>query len=107
MQNTERIAELEADNARLRATIAELEQQVQTLLAQVQDLQGPRHKDSHNSSKPPSSDGLRRPPKSLRKRSGKKPGGQPDHLGHTLKLVATPDQVVELRPETCAQCQAP
>src|SRR5271165_3486336 len=65
----ERIAELEAENAALR-------EQVTVLAAQVQDVQARLSKDSHNSSKPPSSDGLARKAKSLRRRSGKKPGGE-------------------------------
>jgi Family of unknown function (DUF6444) len=57
-----RIAELEAENAVLRARVAELEAQ----------LRG----NSRNSSKPPSSDGLGKPaPKSLRGKSGRRSGG--------------------------------
>jgi transposase len=93
-----RIAELEAENAALRA-------QVEALAAQVRDLQAHAAKDSHNSGKPPSSDGLKRRTKSLRKPSGKKPGGQLGHRGETLHLVATPDAVVEHRPAVCAGCQ--
>ena len=63
-------------------------------------------KDSHNSGKPPSTDGLKRKTKSLRKPSGKKAGGQLGHRGETLHLVATPDAVVEHRPAVCPVCQA-
>jgi len=94
-----RIAELEAENAGLRA-------RVEALAAQVQELQARLAKDSRNSGKPPSSDGLGRKAKSLRKRSGKKPGGQLGHRGQTLRLVAAPDAVVEHRPVACAHCQA-
>jgi len=93
-----RIVELEAENATLR-------ERVEALAAQVQELQARLAKDSHNSSKPPSSDGLRRKPKSLRKPSGKKAGGQLGHRGETLHVVATPDVVVEHRPVVCAVCQ--
>ncbi len=99
-----RIAELEAENASLR-------EQVQVLAAHVQELQARLAKDSHNSGKPPSSDGLARPPrprrtKSLRTPSGKKAGGQVGHRGATLQLVATAqaDAVVEHRPAVCAAC---
>jgi transposase len=94
------IAQLQAENADLRV-------QVQALLARVQELEGRLAKDSHTSSKPPSSDGLRRKTRSLRQRSGKKPGGQPGHRGSTLPLVARPDQVVTYQPVMCSTCQTP
>ena len=75
-------------------------------LERVCELEGQLAKDSHNSSKPPSSDGLARKPKSLRRKSAKKPGGQLGHRGQTLRLQATPDVVVEHRPTVCAGCQA-
>jgi transposase len=100
MTPDERIAQLEAENARQREQIA-------ALAARVQELEARLAKDSHNSSKAPSSDGLARKTKSLRKRSGKKPGGQLGHRGETLRLVATPDAVVEHRPAVCSSCRAP
>ena len=100
MTPEERNAELEAENAALR-------EQVRALLERVQELEARRAKDSHNSSKPPSSDGLKRKTKSLRTKSGKKPGGQLGHRGETLRLVAVPDAVVEHRPSHCPQCQTP
>ena len=95
------------ENAFLRAQNAALREQVASLTARVQELEAQLAKDSHNSSKPPSSDGLRRKTRSLRGRSGKKPDGQLGHRGETLRLVARPDAVVEHRPAICAQCQAP
>lgn len=113
MTSEERIAELEAENAALRTQVSELaglREQVATLLARVQELEGRLAKDSHNSGKPPSSDGLARKPhrtKSLRTASGKKAGGQLGHRGQTLRLLATPDVVVEHRPAVCVACQTP
>ena len=98
---------LHEEIAALKALNAELVAQVEELAAQNAELRARLAKDSHNSGKPPSSDGLGRKTKSLRRRSGKKPGGQLGHRGETLHLVATPDAVVEHRPAVCAQCQAP
>jgi transposase len=100
MTAEERIAELEA-------LVAQQSEQIAQLSAYIRELEGRLAKDSHNSSKPPSSDGLLRKTTSLRRRSGKKPGGQLGHRGETLKLQATPDVVVEHRPTHCSQCQAP
>lgn len=62
--------------------------------------------NSQNSNKPPSSDGLAKPkPKSLRKSSGKKAGGQKGHVGHTLKMVDKPDHIVSHAVEHCAGCE--
>ncbi len=64
-------------------------------------------KDSHNSSKPPSSDGFSKKPRSLRRSSGRKPGGQPGHEGTTLRQIANPDpQIVHPLPEVCDACGA-
>jgi transposase len=104
----DRLAEVEAENAALRADNAGLGAQVQALLGRIEELEARLAKDSHNSSKPPSSDPLgRKRPRSPRRRSGKKPGGQLGHRGETLHLVAAPDEVVEHRPSVCMACQAP
>jgi Family of unknown function (DUF6444)/Transposase IS66 family len=100
MSAEERIAELEA-------TIAQLREQVAQQEVYIRDLEARVAKDSHNSSKPPSSDGLKRKTKCLRHKSGKKPGGQLGHRGETVHLLAIPDEVVEHRPAVCPQCQTP
>jgi transposase len=99
-----RIAALEAEDARLRAEVAAAHETITTLSAQVtalservKELEGQQATDSHNNSKPPSSDGPRRVPRSLRGTSGKKPGGQPEYPGTSLRLVDTPDRRVEGR----------
>jgi transposase len=90
----------------LRANQVRLEQQVQALTARLAELEARLNKDSHNSHQPPSSDGpAKRPrPRSLRKRSGKKRGGQTGHPGVTRVLVDKPDQVVRHVPTHCAGC---
>jgi plasmid stabilization system protein ParE len=108
MRHEDVIAILTAENARQREQIADLAAQNAELAARVvQALEARLAKDSHTSSKPPSSDGLGRKTRSLRRRSGKKPRGQLGHRGETLRLVATPDAVVAHRPTVCAARQAP
>jgi transposase len=104
----------EARIAKLEGIIAQQQHQLDLTLAQnaalqarVEELEARLAKDSHNSNKPPSSDGLVRKTKSLRRRSGKKPGGQIGHRGDTLRLVVPPDTVVEHRPQVCSSCQRP
>lgn len=89
--------------------IAELEGQLAglvTLQARVQELEDRLATNSHNSSKPPSSDGPggKPHPKSQRVPSGRKPGGQPGHVGHTLQLVDEPDEVQVHAPAHCPAC---
>lgn len=58
------------EESALRAENSALREQVHALVARVRELEARLAKDSHNSSKPPSSDGLRRKPKSLREKRG-------------------------------------
>jgi transposase len=79
--------------------IGQLEQRVQSLEDQLA-------KNSNNSSKPPSSDGLGKgKTKSLRQASGKAVGGQKGHAGQTLKAVEKPDETVVHAVASCQQCQ--
>lgn len=82
------------------------EDQVASLERRIRSLEAARKKDSHNSSKPPSSDvvrGLRRP-KSLRGKSGKRPGGQPGHPGRTLEMSEVPDVILPHSATHCTSC---
>ena len=87
-----RVVVLEAESAALQTENAALRARLGT--------------DSHNSSKPPSSDGpgSRPQPKSQRVVSGRKAGGQPGHAGQTLRLVEDPDEVAVHRPAHCRVC---
>jgi transposase len=100
-------ARVEAELARERAENASLRQQMEQLWARLREVEGQLAKDSHNSSKPPSSDGPGRIPQSLRHRSQRKTGGQPGHAGHSLLQVASPDEVARHRPLVCCHCQEP
>jgi transposase len=84
--------------------IERLETTIRVLSERVVELENQGAKNSRNSGKPPSSDGLRKAPKSLRTKSGKKAGGQRGHEGTTLKRVVDPDAVVMHEVGTCEHC---
>ena len=89
------IAALRAENLALKQEVADLRRQL--------------GKNSSNSSKPPSSDGLAKKPRiagSLRGRSGKTSGGQPGHRGDTLRPVPKPDKIENHEATQCKHCQA-
>jgi transposase len=98
MTKDEELEQLQQENTALREQVALLSERISVLEAQLA-------KDSHNSHLPPSSDRFHRQPKSLRKKSGKKLGGQVGHAGNTLKLSPTPDQVIVHPVECCQHCQ--
>src|SRR5260370_575255 len=79
-----------------------LEGLIEALQERINTLERQQANDSHNSSLPPSSDRFVRAPKSLRTKSGKKPGGQPGHRGHHLRQVQTPDEVL-IHPGLCCE----
>ena len=76
------------------------------LAERIQKLEDQLAKNSRNSGKPPSSDGLDKlAPRSLRKRSRRKSGGQPGHAGHKLEMVKKPDHIKKYKVVKCAHCQ--
>ena len=77
------------------------------VVERIQKLEDQLARNSRNSGKPPSSDGYDQPaprPKSLRKRSRRKSGGQPGHPGETLRMVEKPDIVKVHRVQECQHC---
>ena len=113
-----RVAELEELNARLReaaaardelaaAQLAARDAQIAALAAQVEELRRRLDKDSSTSSKPPSSDSpYKKEPRdrSLRGRSGRRPGKQPGAQSSTLKQSPHPDDTVLCGPAACGCC---
>ena len=97
----ERVKELEE----LRRENSALREEGRRLQEQLLALQEQLAKNSRNSSRPPSADHFHRQPKSLREKSGKKPGGQAGHQGHHLSLVDTPDHLEVYPVHHCASCQ--
>ena len=96
--------------AELEALVAAQAQRITELEALVAELRARLDQNSRNSSKPPSSDGYDKPPaeknkkRSLRRRSGRKPGGQPGHTGHHLQRREDPDRVVLHEVKVCECC---
>lgn len=107
-----RVLELQDQNEKLTAKIQSLENQIRELKLKqaVQDdekkmLVRQVNMNSSNSSKPPSTDGFRRPKqRSLRENSGLKQGGQPGHAGRNIVLPHNPDKQVEHYPQKCFEC---
>ena len=100
------IDQLRQANASLVAANAEQARLIATLQARVAELERRVGKDSSNSSRPPSQDGLGKPPAPRRERrgEGRRPGKQPGAPGAHLAQVPDPDQVVVHRPQRCQGC---
>jgi transposase len=90
----------------LAALVAVQAKRIAELEAEIAELRRQLGQTSLNSSRPPSTDSpfAKPAPKSLRRRSGRKPGGQPGHPGSTLRLVEDPDEVMAHEPGACAGC---
>ena len=101
MTDKENILELQGIIAQQSQQIKLLEDKVLLLLEQIQKLS--IKKDSHNSSLAPSTDIFKKN-QSLRPKSLLKTGGQPGHKGSTLKMSATPDEIIELKSNYCTSC---
>src|SRR6266568_8970589 len=109
MTKDEELQALREENRTLKALVAQLlplKEPLAQAQARIKDLEDRLAQDSCTSSKPPSSDRLGRLPRSSRRPSGKRPGGQAGHPGHTLTMVEQPDTVLRHRPQVCSQCCA-
>src|SRR5712692_7132006 len=89
----------------LQGHVKTLEGLIDSKLERIKTLERRQAKDSHNSSLPSSSDRFVRPAKSLRKKSGKSPGGQRINKKNNLRQVESPDQVLIHPVERCEHCQ--
>ena len=103
-----------AEIAKLNRNIESLNHQLRKKNERITELEdrlskyeGP-DKNSGNSSTPPSKERMKdeivRRTKTLRKPSGKKPGGQTGHKGHKLSCIDTPDEVIDDIPNYCTNC---
>ena len=112
-------ARVSADNVRLEEEVAEYKSNVAVLEQRISDLDRSSKLNGHNSSKPPSSDGLSKETfekkkenekekrtKSSSEKSDRKSGGQAGHKGTTLNQVENPDQIVDHTPDQCPGCSA-
>ena len=78
---------------------------IKALQERIKDLERRTRMNSTNSSKPPSSDGYAKPaPKSQRVKSGRSPGGQQGHDGHSMEVPREADEIVPCFPDRCSGC---
>jgi transposase len=118
MTQSEEIILLRSENAQFRLEHTGFREKIELLTQEVMSLQEklklilnssqkkPLKKNSGNSSLPPSVD-MTRVSRSLREASGLPAGGQAGHKGHTLKIIAAPDHVVNLKSSFCQKCGQP
>src|SRR5450756_3103684 len=108
----QQVVERDQRIADVQKQIADAEKQMLDAEKQIADLErqlATRKKNSTNSSKPPSSDGLagtQRRRCSPRKKSGRKPGGQPGHVGQERQWVEKPDRTEEVLPVSYTHLRA-
>ena len=95
--------EIERCSLLIRQYLAAVQAENERLTRENTDLQARLGQNSTNSSQPPSSSPFIKP-KSLRVKTGRHPGGQPGHPGSTLRVMETPDEVVEHKVDTCSHC---
>jgi len=103
------VASLRRELAEAVAALGQARVELPEAREQIADLEARLKQNPRNSSRPPASEGLAKPapkPRSLRKKSGRKPGGQDGHKGTTLAQVARPDREIRHEPGCCGRCGA-
>lgn len=103
------VASLRQELTNAQGALGEVRAELEQSRQRVAELEARLARSPRNSPKPPSSEGLEKPParkRSLRKRSGRRPGGQDGHKGATLAQVARPDREVRHEPACCRGCGA-
>ena len=99
---------LTAQNNALTATVDSMNQTIIELNQTIRELKEQLNKNSKNSSKPPSSDGLKKPAvkkdRSLRESSGKKQGAQEGHNGTHLSVTISPNHFQNHMHSDCEGC---
>jgi transposase len=102
----ETIACLQAEKMALQESLAAAQEAIAPLTARVAERERPPGLNRRNSGKPPSCEGLKKPPRTtrLREPAGKKPGGQPGHQGETRCQGAALDVPRDHDPSPCASC---
>lgn len=104
-QYTRQIAGLTAMVRTLTESNAALNETIKQLQEIIKELQRQLNQNSQNSSKPPSSDGFKKPkPQSLRQKSDKKQGGQKGHPGKHMSIPHAPDEIQTHLPKKCLAC---
>ncbi|MDR0492776.1 MAG: DUF6444 domain-containing protein, partial [Nitrososphaerota archaeon] len=78
--------------------ILTLHNQLQVMTQKIADLEARLNLNSKNSSTPPSKDPICKRPQTQRKKTDKKPGGQPKHKGHGLRITRQPNTHIILKP---------
>ena len=102
---SDEIGRLKRQIVRLKAALGEARGEVDWLRRRNTELEKLVTKDSHNSSRPPSTDlPWAKRTKSLRRPSGRRVGGQFGHAGHTLRLTQKPRRVITHHPARCRHC---
>lgn len=103
------VVSLRAELADARGVLEATRAELSAARGRIAELEARLRQTPRNSSRPPSSEGPGKPPprpRSLRKKSGRKPGGQDGHEGRTLAQAARPDREVRHEPGCCGRCGA-